>query len=96
MSTSGGNAGYISVQTTDTRFVTWGVYMYDSAADEGPWSVDVFVGKRLVDHKEQGYPPHGRVNPKDSKPGQIFHLDATHVDQSGKSYSSVPNACVIP
>ncbi len=92
-----GNAGAIHVQTSKNGYVTWGIYMYNPKLDAGPWNVDVYVGSRRVDHKEQDYAPHGSVSPKDAKPGKTFHITATHhATANGKNYVSVPNECIIP
>jgi hypothetical protein len=92
-----GNAGAIHVQTSKKGYVSWGIYMYNRKLDDGPWVVDVYVGKRRVDHKKQDYAPHGSVNPKDAKKGKTFHIKATHhADANGKNYESVPNECEIP
>jgi hypothetical protein len=92
-----GNAGAIHVQTSKAGYVAWGIYMYNPKLDAGPWVVNVYVGKRRVDHKSQNYAPHGSVNPKDAKKGAIFHITATHhATANGKNYVNVPNECVIP
>ncbi|MGQ0623487.1 MAG: hypothetical protein ACT4PP_02350 [Sporichthyaceae bacterium] len=52
-----GDAGTISVQTGPTGYLQWAIYMHDPSEDAGAWWVDVFVGKRRVDHKE----PPGQV-----------------------------------
>ena len=92
-----GKAGAIHVQTSKKGYVSWGIYMYNRKLDSGPWNVDVYVGKRRVDHKKQNYAPHGSVNPKDAKKGKTFHIKATHhADANGKNYGSVPNECEIP
>ena len=92
-----GSAGAIHVQTSKSGYVAWGIYMYNSKLDAGPWNVDVYVGKTRVDHKDQNYALHGSVNPKDAKKGKIFHITATHhANANGKTYGSVPNECVIP
>lgn len=92
-----GNAGAIHVQTSKSGYVAWGIYMYDAKLNKGPWIVDVYVAKRRVDHKDQTYPPHGSVNPKDAKKGKIFHITAKHyADANHTWYYSVPNECVIP
>jgi hypothetical protein len=91
-----GNAGKISVQTGPGGTIAWGIYMYDPSKNDGPWTVDVFVGSRRVDHKNQNYAPHGSVSPGDATRGETFHIEATHTDLQGNFYTSVPNACVIP
>jgi hypothetical protein len=92
-----GNAGAIHVQTSKNGTVAWGIYMYNSKLNAGPWVVNVYVGKRRVDGKKQNYAPHGSVDPKDAKKGAIFHITATHhATANGKNYVNVPNECVIP
>ena len=92
-----GNAGAIHVQTSKNGYVAWGIYMYNPKLDAGPWTVDVYVGSRRVDHKKQNYAPHGSVNPKDAKKGKTFHISATHhANANGKNYKNVPNECIIP
>lgn len=91
-----GDAGKISVQTSPSGTIAWGIYLYDASKNDGPWSVDVYVGFRRVDHKDQNYAPHGSVSPGDAPSGQTFHIEATHTDLEGNFYTSVPNACVIP
>lgn len=91
-----GNAGSIYVQTTSEGYVTWGIYMHDPATNDGPWVVDVYVDKKRVDHKDQTYPPHGSVSPKDAKSGNTFSVQAIHSDLNNRVYSSVKNACVVP
>jgi hypothetical protein len=92
-----GNAGAIHVQTSKSGYVAWGIYLYNAKLNKGPWIVDVYVAKRRVDHKDQTYPPHGSVNPKDAKKGKIFHITAKHYADSNHTwYYSVPNECVIP
>ena len=92
-----GNAGAIHVQTSANRTVAWGIYMYNSKLDAGPWTVDVYVGKTRVDHKSQNYAPHGSVNPKQAKKGAEFRITATHYATANKTwYHNVPNGCIIP
>jgi hypothetical protein len=92
-----GNAGAIHVQTSANRTVAWGIYMYNSKLDAGPWTVDVYVGKTRVDHKSQNYAPHGSVSPKQAKKGAEFRITATHYATANKTwYHNVPNGCIIP
>jgi hypothetical protein len=92
-----GSAGAIRVQTSKNGYVAWGIYMYNSKLDAGPWNVDVYVGSRRADHRDQNYAPHGSVDPKDAKKEKTFHITATHhADANGKNYVNVPNECVIP
>jgi hypothetical protein len=92
-----GNAGYIAVQTSKSGYVAWGIYMYNPKLDAGPWNVNVYVGTRRVDHKEQNYAPHGSVNPKDAKKGKAFHISATHTAIANhEKYVNVRNECIIP
>lgn len=92
-----GNAGAIHVQTSANTTVAWGIYMYSSKLDAGPWTVDVYVGKTRVDQKKQDYAPHGSVNPKQAKKGAEFRITASHYATANKTwYSNVPNGCIIP
>ena len=92
-----GDGGAIHVQTSPSGTVVWGIYMYDSELDAGPWTVDVYVGKRLDDQKVQDYAPHGSVNPKHAKKGAVFSITATHYATANETwYDSVPNGCIIP
>lgn len=92
-----GNGGAIHVQTSANGTVVWGIYMYNSELNAGPWTVDVYVGKRLDDHKEQDYPPHGSVNPKHAKKGAVLSITATHYATANQTwYHSVTNGCIIP
>ncbi len=92
-----GDGGAIHVQTSPSGTVVWGIYMYNSELDAGPWTVNVYVGKRLDDHKEQGYPPHGTVNPKHARKAAVFSITATHYATANETwYHSVPNGCIIP
>jgi hypothetical protein len=89
-----GTSGAIYVQTT-AGTVAWGIYMYDPSANAGPWTVDVFVNQRRVDHKVQNYAPHGSVSPTDAPSGSLFHIVAFHTDLRGTVYQSVPNGCIV-
>lgn len=92
-----GNGGAIHVQTSANGTVVWGIYMYDSGLNAGPWTVDVYVRNRRVDHKNQNYPPHGSVNPKDAKKGAELRITATHYATANQTwYHNVPNGCIIP
>lgn len=85
------------MQTSKKGYVAWGIYMYDAKLNRGPWNVDVYVGKKRVDHKKQNYAPHGSVSPKDAKKGHLFHIKATHhATANNKNYQNVPNKCIIP
>ena len=85
------------MQTNSNGYHQWGIYMYNSKLDTGPWFVSVYVGKKKVDSKKQDYAPHGSVSPVDAKKGNIFHITATHhADANGKNYGSIPNECIIP
>jgi hypothetical protein len=66
--------------------------------DIGPWVVDVHVNGRRVDHKEQGYAPHGRVNPVDAPPSGLFVIDFGHLFADGWRTRAVGGylACIIP
>jgi hypothetical protein len=92
-----GDGGAIYVQTSPSGTVVWGIYMYDRQLDAGPWTVDVFVGKRLDDRKVQDYAPHGSVSPKHARKGAVFSITATHYATANETwYDSVPNGCIIP
>lgn len=90
-----GNAGYVAADLQPSRFVVWTVRDY--LDDYGIWVADVFVGRTRVDHKEQTYNPHGRVNPVDLKSGYILHFVIQHIDTKGnKSFSDPAAGCIIP
>jgi hypothetical protein len=92
-----GDGGAIYVQTSPSGTVVWGIYMYDRQLDAGPWTVDVFVGKRLDDRKVQDYAPHGSVSPKHARKGAVFSITATHYATANETwYGSIPNGCIIP
>jgi hypothetical protein len=95
-----GNAGAIYVQTSPGGYVVWGIYMYSSELDSGPWWVDVYVGQSRVDHKQpprQVYAPHGSLPPKLAKKGSVFRISAVHYATANRIwYSNVPNGCIIP
>ena len=90
-----GSHGRISVQTNSSGYVAWGIYMYNSAADAGPWTVNVFVGRKRVDRQMQGYAPHGSIAPAYATSGQVLRFEAVHTDLAGNVYVNVPNACII-
>jgi hypothetical protein len=92
-----GNAGAIHVQTGKSGYLQWGIYMYNSKLNHGPWVASVYVNKKKVDGKKQDYPPHSSLPPSKAKKGGILHITAHHhADANGKNYGSVPNKCVIP
>jgi hypothetical protein len=66
-----GTFGYLSVQTSRNGNIAWGVYPNNPLNAFGIWEVDVFINGRRVDHKNQGYPPHGTINVKDAGRGKI-------------------------
>ena len=58
-----------------SRFgIQWGAYPNYSATR---YVVDVYVGTRRVDHKDQTYPPHGSVATTDIRVGQTFKMTGT-------------------
>jgi len=95
-----GSAGAIYVQTSPGGYVVWGIYMYSSALDSGPWWVDVYVGNKRVDHKQpprQVYAPHGSLPPKLAKKGSVFRISALHYATANRTwYGNIPNGCIIP
>jgi hypothetical protein len=92
-----GSAGAIHVQTNSKGYLQWGIYMYNSKLDAGPWVVSVYVANKKVDGKKQNYAAHGSLPPATAKKGKIFHITATHhANANGKNYSSIPNECIIP
>lgn len=90
-----GNTGTAFARQSPQRTIAWGIYMHDPALDGGPWTVDVYVGNKRVDHKQQNYAPHGSVAPAQAVAGQTFRLEATHVDPKGTTHYIVPNGCTI-
>ena len=90
-----GSAGEVNASFAPNRFVQWGARSYGD--DTGLWLAYVVVGRRTVDRKEQSYPPHGSVNPKDLRSGRVLRFLVYHVDSSGnKSVSRPDAACLIP
>ncbi len=55
--------------------IQWGAYP-NSSVKATRYLVDVYVGTKRVDHKDQNYAPHGSVSYKDvaGRAGQIFAL----------------------
>ena len=90
-----GEVGEVNASLAPNGYLQWGARSY---TDEGGlWLAFVLVGRRTVDRKEQSYPPHGSVNPKDLRPGQIVKFLVYHVDTRGNKSVSRPDAgCVIP
>jgi len=73
--------GSISAQQRGKGYgIQWGVYPKQPAVN---YVVDVYINKRRVDHKNQGYPPHGSVNARDVVSGGIFQLDDTATNAKG-------------
>jgi hypothetical protein len=65
--------GSLSAQQRGPGYgVQWGVYPKASA---DRYVVNVYVGDKRVDAKDQGYPPHGSVNARDVKSGASFRLE---------------------
>lgn len=95
-----GNGGKITVQTSPSRTVAWGVNMYNPADSAGKWDIDTFQnGKKTTSgfHRVTGaYIPHGALNPKEARRGARFHVEATLAAADGKVFHSVPNDCIIP
>lgn len=90
-----GSAGEVTAQLGPTGFVQWGARDYTD--NGGLWLAYVSVGRRQVDRKEQAYQPHGSVNPKDFRSGQVLAFSIYHVDTHGNKSLSSPDAnCVIP
>ncbi|WP_433802533.1 hypothetical protein [Actinomycetospora sp. CA-084318] len=91
-----GGTGQINIRTSATRYVAWNIAMYSSALNDGPWVVDVWVNNRRVDHKEQGYQPHGSISPRDLPANSFVSIEAWHTDRSGEEHYFVPNQCHVP
>lgn len=90
-----GSAGEVNASLAPSGFVQWGARSYGD--DGGVWLAYVLVGSRTVDRKQQDYPPHGSVNPKDLRSGKVLRFLVYHVDTNGnKSVSRPDAACVIP
>ncbi len=90
-----GRVGEVNASLTPNGFVPWGARSYVDSG--GLWLAFVLVGRRTVDRKEQGYPPHGSVNPKDLRSGQVLRFLVYHVDTNGnKSVSRPDAACLLP
>jgi hypothetical protein len=89
-----GKVGEVNASFAPNRYVQWGARSY--VDDGGVWLAFVVVGRRTVDRKEQAYPPHGSVNPKDLRSGQVLRFLVYHVDTNGnKSVSRPDAACLI-
>jgi hypothetical protein len=85
------------VLTSDSGTVSWGIYMYDTALDAGPWIVDVYVDGTRVDAKDQEYPPHGSLPPKIAPKGAYLRIGARHYAiANGEEYVNIPDRCEIP
>jgi hypothetical protein len=90
-----GKVGEVNASLAPTGFLQWGARSY--VDDGGLWLAFVLVGRRTVDRKEQDYPPHGSVNPRDLRSGQVLRFLVYHVDTTGtKSVSRPDAACVLP
>ena len=90
-----GRVGEVNASLAPNGFVQWGARSY--VDDGGLWLAFVVVGRRTVDRKEQAYPPHGSVNRKDLRSGQVLRFLVYHVDTNGnKSVSRPDAACLIP
>jgi hypothetical protein len=90
-----GNTGWVAADLLPDKFVFWTARDY--LDNNGIWVADVFVGRTRVDHKEQGYNPHGRINPVDLRSGYILHFVIQHTDTKGnKSFSDPAAGCLIP
>jgi len=90
-----GEAGEVNASRAPSGFVRWGARSYTD--NGGLWVAYVLVGRRTVDKKVQDYQPHGSVNPKDLRTGQLLKFLVYHVDTQGKKSLSRPDAeCVIP
>lgn len=94
-----GLSGYISVQTSPTGYLQWGIYMYNAAENAGPWWVSVYLDGVLRDYKSpprQVYAPHGSFPPQIAMSGMYFNIVASHTSLTGQSYGNIPNGCVVP
>lgn len=60
--------------------IQWGVYPRVAGTR---FVVDVFVNNRRVDHKDQVYPPHGSVNRRAIRSGDIFRLEGQATNARG-------------
>jgi hypothetical protein len=90
-----GTVGEVNASFAPNGYVQWGARSY--VDDRGLWLAFVMVGRRQVDRKEQHYPPHGSVNPKDLRSGQVLRFLVYHVDTTGnKSVSRPDAACLLP
>jgi hypothetical protein len=90
-----GRVGEVNASFVPSGFIQWGARSY--VDNGGLWLAYILVGRRTVDRKEQDYPPHGSVNPKDLRSGQVLRFLVYHVDSDGnKSVSRPDAACLIP
>ena len=86
-------AGEVNASLAPNGFVQWGARSY--VDNGGLWLAFVLVGRRTVDRKEQGYPPHGSANINTLRAGPQFLV--YHVDTHGnKSVSRPDAACLLP
>lgn len=73
--------GSITAQQRGRGFgVQWGVYPKIPAAS---YTVDIFINNWRIDHKEQGYPPHGSVPASNIGSGDIFRLEGQATNAKG-------------
>lgn len=73
----GGKDGVVDFQQSGPgQPIAWGVRANDDAFNQnGQWTVDVYSGRRRVDGKTQNYPPHGSVNARDVRPGELLVVE---------------------
>jgi hypothetical protein len=96
-----GNAGEISVQTNPfSGSIQWGIKMFRESDNYGRWLVDVYVGTKRFDHKDQWYNPHGSIPASYAKPGRHIKIlaDLYALQPNGETahFFNVPNECVVP
>jgi hypothetical protein len=77
---------YSAQQAGPGRSIQWGIYPNFAASH---YTVNVFMGSRRVDDKDQSYPPHGSVNAVDVRPPCRLHrLGDNHAGPGSRVFRS--------
>ena len=93
-----GPDGYISVQTSPSKVVAWGITMTPPSKSIGAWNVSTYLNDRKTssgfNRTTTGpYIPHGSIQ---ARSGEVFRVEATVAATDGRTYHNVPNACQVP
>jgi hypothetical protein len=59
----------------------WGIY---PSVPANRYVADVYVNGKRVDHKDQPYPPHGRINPKNLSPDAQVEITGFATNSTGQ------------